>query len=163
MKTPAECVSEFFEANEWTYDMDATGRRFRSQLLGKHGCWSFSVALCGEEKVQRLVVLSIIPAMVPEARRAACADLLNRINAGMEISCLELDPETGAVRCRAAMPVDPDDTSPVAVAELILTNLAATDHFFAPIMRLVYAGQSPGQALRPEAPADSPPPRLELN
>jgi hypothetical protein len=163
MKNPAECVREFFEQQGWQYDHDPSERRYRSQLTGKNGRWSFWIRLRSEDEDRRILVESQLPAIVPEDRRAACADLLNRINASMELSCFVVEPDTGAVRSRTCMPVDPDHVSPEAMEDLIITHLVATDEFFAPIMRLVYAGQSPEEALRPETPAANPASRFELN
>src|SRR5262245_40903394 len=46
---------------------------------------------------------------VPERRRRMVADYINRVNYGLKLGCLEMDPEDGEVRARSSGPIRADD------------------------------------------------------
>ena len=78
MKNPSDILTEFFAKMKWRYEAEDNSRAFRSHFVGDSGRWPF-VALVGEDN-GGILILSLLPAIAPVARRPACLELLNRVN-----------------------------------------------------------------------------------
>ena len=151
---------EFFEKQGWGYTKESKAPVVRTSFSGKNGEW-LCVAVAGAED-DHLLFLSLLPCKVPPARRPASAELLTRINYGLNQGCFEMDFEDGEVRFRTTLPLASPDASPELVEHLVFTNLFAVDHFFGAIMQVLYAGVSPKDALATTS-SPAPTPRLQLN
>ena len=161
MKNPSEVLNEFFAKNEWRFDVDDSRRFYCSHFSGEFGRWPFA-AIVGEDN-DGIIVVSHLPAIAPVGRRTACLELFNRANYQLLDGCFELDPDTAQIRFRTMLAVPKEGVSLEAVERLIGVNLQTGDRHFASIMRVVYAGLAPREAL--EFPSDDAPPRprFELN
>jgi len=151
---------EFFDKQGWGYTQASDKPVIRTGFNGDNGQW-LCVASVGQ-KDEYLMFLSLLPCKAQSRRRAACAELLTRINYGLSHGCFEMDVEDGEVRFRTTLPLVSPQASPELVEHLVFSNLHAVDHFFGAIMQVLYAGVSPKAALKAPA-SPEPAPRFQLN
>lgn len=161
MNRVIESVIKFIEGQNWTYRLEVDKPVIQMEVTGNSGQWKCAVVIGGN--TEHVLFMSIFPGFVHAGRRAACAELLSRINFGLTHGCFELDFDDGEIRYRTCVPVIEGQVPPQALEYLVFTNLLRVDRFFAPIMKVIFADVCPRQALRsaqlqPETQA-----RFELN
>jgi len=144
--------------------------RHRATLLsgfnGEDALWTFDMYARQQGKDRFLLgVNSFIPNKARPERRAACAELLSRINFQLNIGCFELDHEDGEIRFRTSVLLDAADITTAVVVHLLRSNIAIVDHRVKQILAVLYSNTTPADALQPqeEKPAPKPEPRFELN
>lgn len=129
---------------------DPEGSRVEGVLVGTYrsdsGTWPFVVESLPDE--QLLVAYSIAPDPVPSERREEMVRFVARANDGLPRANLEIDVETGVVRCHTYLDVAGLDVGKLQVAgflvplvrRCLLANFATFDLYY-PVMRRVAAGE----------------------
>jgi hypothetical protein len=160
MKSAIESLTEFFNKQGWFYNQASDKPVIHTGFTGDNGRWN-CVAVVGPQD-EHLLFLSLVPCKAVPARRAACAELLTRINFGLTHGCFEMDFDDGEVRYRTSVPLESAEVSPELVEHLVFSNLCTVDRFFGTIMKVLYADASPRTALKSavERPSTS---RFQLN
>lgn len=161
MKSAIESFTEFFNKQGWSYNQASDRPVIHTGFTGDNGRWN-CVAIAGPHD-EHLLFLSLLPCKATPERRAACAELLTRINFGLTHGCFEMDFADGEVRYRTSAPLASAEASPELVEHLVFSNLCTVDRFFGVIMKVIYAGVSPASAMNPvkaKRPSTS---RFELN
>ena len=163
--TEASALS-FFAAHldklGWSYRHSEDGRTLSSGFNGPGLLWDFAVsAHAGGDGGFLLLVNSYIPTKALPERRAACSELLTRINYELAVGCFEMDLAEGTINFRTSVSLPGADITPGIVAELLHSNLAQVRERYRQIAAVLYGGTTPEQALKPKA--ESPVPRFELN
>lgn len=161
MKSAIESFTEFFDKQGWSYHQCSVRPVIHTGFTGDNGRWN-CVAIAGP-KDEHLLFLSLLPCKAIPTRRAACAELLTRINFGLTHGCFEMDFEDGEIRFRTSVPLASAEVSPELVEHLVFSNLCTVDRFFGAIMKVIYAEVSPKSAMNPlkaKKPSTS---RFELN
>jgi len=161
MNGAIESVIQFIEGQKWSYKIEAGKSVIHTGVTGKNGQWN-CVAVVGAN-VEHILFLSKFPGIAPTNRRAACLELLSRINFGLTHGCFELDFDDGEIRFRTCIPVLEGQVPPKAIEYLILTNLFTVDRFFGAIMKVIFSEACPKQALRPAKAQSGTKSRFELN
>jgi len=161
MKSAIESFVEFFEKQGWSYRLDGDKPVIHTGFNGNNGIWQ-CVAIAGPQDLY-LMFLSLLPCKAVSGRRAACAELLTRINYGLTQGCFEMDFEDGEIRFRTSIPLASDAGSLELVEHLVFSNLCTVDRFFGAIMKMLYAEVSPKTALKPATARKPSTSRFELN
>lgn len=144
MNSAIKSFTEFFNKQGWSYSHASDRLVIHTGFTGDNGRWN-CVAIAGLQD-EHLLFLSLLPCKAAPPRRAACAELLTRINFGLTQGCYEMDFEDGEIRFRTSAPVV-GDMPPELVEHLVFSNLCTVDRFFGPIMKVIYAGVSPTSAM----------------
>ena len=145
-------VAGYFEQARWNYRPVEGRSVLELELHGKHALFP-CVAIVDEES-ERLIFLSHYPVKVPEARRGAVLELLNRANASLAVGNFELDLDTGNLRYRTSVDVEGLGLPDALVRNVVLCNVSTADRFFPAVAMTLYAGAAPLDAL---AVLESPP------
>lgn len=161
MKPAIESFTQFFDKQGWSYNQCSDRPVIHTGFTGDNGRWN-CVAIAGP-KDEHLLFLSILPCKAAPNRRAACAELLTRVNFGLTHGCFELDYEDGELRYRTGVALASAEASPELVEHLVFSNLCTVDRFFGAIMKVLYADASPKSALNPTKRKKSSTSRFELN
>lgn len=94
------------------------------------------------EDLQRVLVLALLPVFVPNGRRQAVLEALNRINFNMAYGSVEMDPEYRELRVRTV--VEADKHLDEAMMERALHScLNTADRFFSPLMAVAFGNAKP--------------------
>jgi hypothetical protein len=160
MKSAIESFTEFLDKQGWSFSQASDRPVIHTGFTGDNGRWN-CVAIAGPQD-EHLLFLSLLPCKATPARRAACAELLTRINFGLTHGCFEMDFEDGEIRFRTSVALTGDVPSEL-VENLVFSNLCTVDRFFGAIMKVLYAEVSPKSALSPATRKKPSTSRFELN
>jgi hypothetical protein len=138
-------VLELFRAKEWKFELDEENRLVRSGINGDNGEWRIVISPSDEDEV--CLMLSVFPQRCPEHRRAACAELLTRINYGMLVGGFEMDFEGGHINFKSSYPFPRGQLDTEMLQRVVGHNLNCMDKHLPAIMSVIYAGTSPAKAL----------------
>jgi hypothetical protein len=141
----ASVLRAALDARGWRYTWVAERGMVDLPVAGDHALYRL-VGMVNEGGGQ-LVLYTLWPVRVPEARRAAAAELLMRASRGCTVGALELDFTDGGVRCRAGVDVEGGTLTEPMVHALIAYALWLSDHWFGALMKVVYAQAEPQVAV----------------
>lgn len=149
-----EAVIDFLNADGWRFEevtgqtavrFGFTGRNARFECYGRVN-----------EDHETFVFFSILPLRAPEEKRASLAELITRINYGMNIGNFEMDMNDGELRYKTSIDVEGGDLTQKMVETLVTVNLSTTDRYFTAFTDVLYANVSPAEAVgRVEVPEPS--------
>jgi hypothetical protein len=126
-----------FTENGWPYSEVRGAPVLLGELSGPAGRWSF-YAQAVEEK-DLVLLYSICPQRVPEARRLEVSHFLTRANYGLADGNFELDFEDGEVRYKTVLHVQADELDGLALKRLLRSNGIAVETYL-PTLGSVIAG-----------------------
>ena len=89
----------------------------------------------------------IVPLRVPEAQRPMIAELLARINYGLNIGNFELDMNDGEIRYKTSIDVEGGELTSRMAETVIAINISTTDRYFPSFTDVMYAGVAPVEAV----------------
>jgi hypothetical protein len=138
-------VLELFRAREWNFELDEKNKLVRSGINGDNGQWKIILSPSDENEV--CLMLSIFPQRCPKHRRAACAELLTRINFGMLVGGFEMDFEDGQINFKTPHPFPKGQLDADLLKRVVGFNLDCMDNYLPAIMSVICAGTSPAKAL----------------
>ena len=144
MAEALEQVLELFRAKEWKFEVDEKNDLVRTNLLGDNGDWR---VIAGASDDDRVFLMLRFPQKCPARKRAACAELLTRINFGMMVGCFEMEFDSGAIHFKTTLPFAPGSLDSEMLNNLVMFNLASMDRFLPAIMSVIYADMPPAKAL----------------
>lgn len=84
---------------------------------------------------------------MPLEQRLLMAEFLTRVNYGLKIGNFEMDFKDGEIRYKTSIAVEGDRLTSPLVRELVCHNLSIMDNYFPGIMKVIYGGMSPEDAL----------------
>lgn len=140
-----DAMVAFLEEDDWPFRQLEEEPVLALGFQGENGQWS-CYAQAREEQAQ-LIFYSVTPVNAPEERRQALAELLTRVNYGLYIGNFELDLDDGEIRYKTSIDVEGDRLSPALVRQLAYANVFTMDHYLPGIMRVIYGGASPAEAI----------------
>ena len=114
-------------------------------MAGHSGEWDLRIYVL--EDTRRVLALSVLPLNVPEERRGAMCETLNRANFGLVVGNFELDMDSGEVRCRTAVDLEGAVLSPSLLRHVLQANVEITDTYHPAIMRVAFGEQAPAEAV----------------
>jgi hypothetical protein len=140
----ANGLREFIEANSYDY-ADLGNDCYRLRFSGKNG--DYNMFAQAAEDPGLVAVLAYCPVKIPEQRRSAVADFINRVNYGLTIGCLEMDPGDGEVRARSSGPVGADEQPPAALLRpLFDSSFYLIDNWLPGLLCVAFGSEDPGSA-----------------
>ena len=126
-----------FTENGWPYSEVRGAPVLLGELSGPAGRWSF-YAQAVEEK-DLVLLYSICPQRVPEARRLEVSHFLTRANYGLADGNFELDFEDSEVRYKTVLHVQADELDGLVLKRLLRSNGIAVETYL-PTLGSVIAG-----------------------
>ena len=144
--TVMDVIRAFLEREGWAYDLVDDGRAARMRFQGTSGQWTVHIQLVGDEG-RRMVCYSLPAMSVPDGRRLAGADLINRLNWGTILGNFEMDMDTGRVRYKTSADFRGGDAAIDEVSSLVFFNVLMMDRYVPAIDAVAWGGQDPAMAL----------------
>lgn len=136
-------VRTFLEDDGWDVEADAEAGTLYVTAEADNG--TYDVVIAVDDESERVMVWAVAPESVPAAARTPVALYVTRVNHGLAIGNLELDLDSGEVRCKASV-----DVEGVEVGDALLGNLLAAAvellDVYLPGVREVVAGADPAEA-----------------
>lgn len=140
-----ESVLAFLQEDQWRYEEIPGESAIRLSFTGQNARYDCFGRV--NEAHEVFVFYSIIPVRVPETQRLLVAELLARINYGLNIGNFELDMNDGEIRYKTSIDVEGGDLTPRMVETLIAVNISTTDRYFPSFADVMYAGVAPMEAV----------------
>ena len=144
----------FLQEDDWRYEELPDESAIRFSFTGKNARYDcFGRA---NEEHEIFVFYTIIPLRASESQRLLVAELLARINYGLNIGNFEMDMNDGEIRYKTSIDVEGGELTSRMVETLITVNISTTDRYFSSFTDVMYAGVDPAEAvLRIERPDPS--------
>lgn len=136
---------EFFEEDNWDFQWMTGMSVLTLNYSGTNGHWQCYAQ--ARENQQQLVFYSVLPANAQSTKRAAIAEFLTRANYGMVIGNFEMDYDDGEIRYKTSVDVEGSTVTLPLIRQMVYANISIMDHYFPAIMRVLYGGISPQEAL----------------
>ena len=140
-----DSVVAFLQEDDWRYEEIPGELAIRFSFSGKSARYEcFGQA---NEDHEIFVFYSIVPIRVAEEQRQIVAELLARINYGLNIGNFELDMTDGEIRYKTSIDVEGGELTRRMVETLIAVNISTTDRYFAAFTDVLYCGVAPLEAV----------------
>lgn len=119
-----------------SYQKDFGGRSAQFQLLAR-------------EIVERdqVVIHSVCPVSIPDARKMAVVELITRINSGMVIGNFEMNLDDGELLFKTSLDCERSTPEDTMFASLITANEHAMSIYFPAIVAVALEGKAPREVL----------------
>jgi len=140
-----DTVGQFLEEDDWPYSLMESRPVYKTGFEGKNG--QFTCYAQERTEQQQFVFYSIFPVKVPDNKMNDLAEFITRANYGMIIGNFELDYADGEVRYKTSVDVEDVDLVEPLVRHMIYANVLTMDKYFPGLMRVLYAGISPADAV----------------
>ena len=149
-----DSVIAFLQEDNWRYEENREDFSIRFSFTGKNARYDCFGRVNEEHEI--FVFYAIIPIRVSETQLLLVAELLARINYGLNIGNFEMDMNDGEIRYKTSIDVEGGDLTSHMVETLIAVNISTTDRYFPSFAEVMYAGTTPAEAvLRIEKPEPS--------
>jgi hypothetical protein len=120
-----DAVAGYLSQRQWPYE--DRGQALATPVAGRNGSWVAFFEI--REEDDQLLVYSIMPFDVPEARRTEAALYLTRANFGLAIGNFELDLDDGEVRYKTSIDVEGAQILEPLIDHLFLANVVTVDRY----------------------------------
>lgn len=143
--TLLDVVQRALTAHGWQYHTLDDAPLVHFTVVGSAGtypCWA-----AVNDDAEQCSVFVVFPHRVAADRRAAVAELLTRANYGLAIGSFEMDFSDGELRFRVSVDVEGGTLTTTMVQTMFDAALWTMERFHDPVMRVVYGGIAPEQAL----------------
>ena len=138
---------QFFDEDDWNYQTLEDKSVLAGNFQGKKGKWRF-IARAKEEQKQ-FIIYSILANNIPDDKLPEAAEYLTRANFGLTIGNWELDFSDGEVRYKTSVDVEgnEDIVNSELLKHLVYVNMWTTDRYLEGLMKVIYGGISPEEAI----------------
>lgn len=140
-----DSVIAFLQEDEWRYEEISGELALRFSFSGQNARYECFGQAYEDHEV--FVFYSILPLRASETQRQVAAELLARINYGLNIGNFELDMNDGEIRYKTSIDVEGGELSRRMVETLIAVNISTTDRYFAAFTDVLYADVAPLEAV----------------
>ena len=165
-ETALAFFARYLDERKWPCNRLADGSTLLSGFNGAEALWDFN--LTARQKSADLFLLgvnSFIPNKVRPERRAACAELLSRLNFELMLGCFEMNYDDGELRFRTSVLLPGANITSGIVEHLVGFNLSTVDECLKSVLAVLYSDATPEQALQAqlERGESKVEPRVDLN
>jgi len=140
-----DVVGQFLEEDDWPYSLVEGRTVYKTGFEGKNG--QFTCFAQERLEQEQFVFYSIFPVRTPENRLSEVAEFITRANYGMIIGNFELDYADGEIRYKTSVDFEDVGVDESLVRHLIYANVLTLDKYFPGLMRVLYAGIDPADAI----------------
>ncbi len=140
-----ETVERFLKSDDWPVSPVEGRTVIKTGFEGKNG--QFTCYAQERKEQEQFVFYSIFPVRTPDDKMGEVAEFITRANYGMIIGNFELDYGDGEIRYKTSVDVEDIEMSEPLVRHLVYANVLTMDKYFPGLMRVLYAGINPVNAI----------------
>lgn len=140
-----DIVGHFLEEDDWPVSQVEGRTVYKTGFEGKNG--QFTCYAQERVEQEQFVFYSIFPVRTPENKMDEVAEFITRANYGMIIGNFELDYSDGEIRYKTSVDVEDVELAEPLIRHMVYANVLTMDKYFPGLMRLLYAGISPVDAI----------------
>jgi hypothetical protein len=140
-----QAVRKFFVDDDWNFDRLNVQEVLTLGFSGKNGSWRCAAVVHQED--QQVAFYSTLDTHVPHDRRSLAAEFLTRANYGLRVGNFEMDWTDGEVRFKTSIDVEGGELTQTMVKNLVYANCVLTDQYLTGLMKVIYGGATPEEAI----------------
>lgn len=143
-----ETLGVFLDTDGWHPERLEDGHFFRMGFAGHNGR-----LVCVAQvrvDVEQLLFYAVAPVRAPEEVRPAVAEFITRANYGLSVGNFEMDFADGEVRYKSALDFEGAELVPALIRAAIYPAVRNMDRFLPGLMKVIYGGAGPEEALAGE-------------
>ncbi len=140
-----QMVEQFLQEDDWPVSQVEGRTVIKTGFEGKNG--QFTCFAQERTEQEQFVFYSVFPVRTPENKLDEVAEFITRANYGMIIGNFELDYGDGEIRYKTSVDVEDIEISEPLVRHLVYANVLTMDKYFPGLMRVLYAGIDPVNAI----------------
>ena len=141
-----ETVVDFFKQLGWPTTPVGSQPILRiGDYAGEHGRFTCFAQVVEEQ--QQFVFYSLCPIVVPEGKRTAMGEFVNRANYGLILGNFEMDYQDGEVRYKTSATTDGAPLNATLLGQLVQVNVLTLDKYLPGIMNVIYGQTTPADAV----------------
>jgi len=144
-------VSCYTDDERLSISPDEEGSGYEVEYVGKSSAWRTAVGFEDEPDNRKITVISVLSIAVPQDLRSQIAELVTRINCDKddtESSYIAFDMDDGAVVLITSIHLKDGELTFSMFDQMLTSNLMITEDFTSVIMKVVYCGVKPSEAMR---------------
>ena len=146
MSTLSNLVKEYFESNDWEYDLDSEDEGvFMAGVATENG--EFDIVVQSDDSLNHISCYCIHPEPVPEERRDAMVEFMMRVNSSNILAIYDMDYDTGTVRVRSSITIADVKPTPHLIETLIDGAVTTSDVYYPGLLAVLEDELSPQEAL----------------
>jgi hypothetical protein len=140
-----QAVVDHFTTNDWKFELDEENQVLQAGYTGDNAQFRCAVTINEDDDVCQC--FAILPAVVPQDKRLAIAELCVRASYAMKIGNFEFDMDDGEIRFHAGAPYPAGKLDDSVIRHLVAVSLLMTDRYYPAFMSVLFAGVSPKDAV----------------
>ena len=141
-----ERLTGYLDANDWHYSADQEKGVVSMGVRLKDTSARVFMEAYESEEWQRVLTFTTYPVYVPEGRRAAVLETLNRINLRILFGNFEMDPADGEIRFRTTVEAESGLGDPL-FERVLDSNVTCADRHFGALMAVAFGNAAPEAAI----------------
>ena len=141
-----ERVAAFLDEDDWSYETNSEEGYLEMRISIHDAVVRVILDTYESDAWERLMMFVFLPAFVPENRRSAVLNAINRINYQATVGNFEMDLDDGELRIRAVFEAE-GNMPPAMFERALYTGLGMANRFFAPLMAISFGKVSPESVL----------------
>lgn len=146
MTTLFQSMIEFFENDNWKFMEISPGEVLKMGVSGENS--DYECYAIADEETNMFQFISKYSVKIPENQRPKIAEFVTRANYGIRLGKFELDFRDGEVSFKSSVPCDENKgLSFMILKRIVQTNVFFIDEYFPGLMKVIYGGISPEQAI----------------
>ncbi len=140
-----ETVERFLKSDDWPVSPVEGRTVIKTGFEGKSG--QFTCYAQERKEQEQFVFYSIFPVRTPDDKMNEVAEFITRANYGMIIGNFELDYGDGEIRYKTSVDLEDVEINEPLVRHMVYANVLTMDKYFPGLMRVLYAGINPVNAI----------------
>ncbi|MEI7864768.1 MAG: YbjN domain-containing protein [Chthoniobacterales bacterium] len=134
------------EQNELKFRADPESKSVHCSICWETAVYGCTMRITHDEEVFQIFLHFPVMAKAP-SMRAAVAELVARANHGLTIGHLDIDMDDGEIHYHVGHVIAGHGLEDSVIGNLLLTSLVTSERYFVALMRLMFGGHTPGDAV----------------
>jgi len=141
----------FFVEDDWRFEREEQKHILYMRFRGDSGAWSCMMRIGGHV----VAFYSVADVRVPEDKRGAVGEFINRANYGLPVGNFAMDHSDGEFRFKTSAYVKESAFGVNHMRNLVYINVMTMDRYLPGLMQVIYGDVSAEEAVRKiESPAE---------
>jgi len=141
-----EALAAFLEDDHWPVSVVEERKTIKTGFNGDHG--EFNCFAQAREEQEQFAFYSVFPVKTNAKDFGAVAEFITRANFGMIIGNFEFDFSDGEIRYKTSVDLEGVEVQASLLRNLVYANVLTMDKYFTGLMRVMYGGITPEEAIR---------------
>ena len=144
--TPFDVLVNHFEANHFNFHADPQSKSLQLFVSGDCALYNCHLQITHHDDLLQVRVHYPVAARDRKIRPLV-AEVIARANQGMSVGAFDIDMDTGEMNYRAGQVIRGPGLDDDILGGVFAAGLAAADRYFPAIMRVMFAGHTPADAV----------------